>query len=736
MTIELSPEEIRETAIYRDWGMTDAEYAKVQEILGGRLPNFTECGMYAVMWSEHCCYKNSKPVLKKFPTTGKQVLMGPGEGAGVVDIGDGLAVVFKAESHNHPSYVEPYEGAATGSGGIIRDIFSMGARPIAILDSLRFGQIDNAHTRHIMDQVVAGIAGYGNCIGIPTVGGEVAFDESYTGNPLVNVLCVGLIEQKNIQKGQAKGVGNSIFYVGAKTGRDGIHGASFASKTFGSGNETQRSAVQVGDPFMEKLLLEACIEVINEHGDVLVGIQDMGAAGLVSSTSEMASKAGSGMILNLDNVPQRETEMIPYEMMLSESQERMVLCVKEGHEQEIIDVFKKYELDAVNIGEVTDDGFYTLYHKGEMVAKVPVDSLAEDAPVYYRESQVPARIAEFDALPKWTPEFDDVNDVFKKLLAQPTIASKRSIYETYDSRVMTNTVVAPGSDAAVLRVRGTRKALAMTTDCNARYLYLDPEKGGAIAVAEAARNIVASGGKPLAITDCLNFGNPEKPEQFWELTTAADGISRACLALDTPVISGNVSLYNETSGTAILPTPMIGMVGLIADTDDITTQAFKQAGDVIVLIGDTGDDFSGSEIQKMLTGEISGTVTFDLDAEKKNQDFVLTAIKSGLIQSAHDLSEGGLAVALAESAFDGEFGVDVSAELTNEQLFSETQGRFVISVKFDAIEKLEKLAFDSSVKFDRLGEVTGDGVLSINGISVKTDEALKIYENALPELMK
>ncbi|AYG00015.1 phosphoribosylformylglycinamidine synthase subunit PurL [Lactococcus allomyrinae] len=737
MTVELSPEQIRETKIYREWGLTDEEYLKIKdEILGGRLPNFTETGMYAVMWSEHCCYKNSKPVLRKFPTTGPQVLMGPGEGAGVVDIGDGQAVVFKAESHNHPSYVEPYEGAATGSGGIIRDIFSMGARPIAILDSLRFGQIDNAHTRHIVDQVVAGIAGYGNCIGIPTVGGEVAFDESYTGNPLVNVLCVGLIDQKDIQKGQAKGVGNSVFYVGAKTGRDGIHGASFASKEFGSGSETQRSAVQVGDPFMEKLLLEACIEVIQKHGDILVGIQDMGAAGLVSSTSEMASKAGSGLRLNLDDVPQREIGMIPYEMMLSESQERMVLCVKKGHEQEIVDLFKKYDLDAVNIGKVTNDGYYTLYHKGQLVAHVPVDSLAEDAPVYYREAKVPARIARFADEAKYMPVISDATKIFKKLLAQPTIASKRSIYETYDSRVMTNTVVAPGSDAAVLRVRGTKKALAMTTDCNARYLYLDPEKGGAIAVAEAARNIVASGGKPLAITDCLNFGNPEKPEQFWELTTAADGISRACLALDTPVISGNVSLYNETNGSAILPTPMIGMVGLIEDTDHITTQDFKVAGDVIYLIGTTDDDFAGSELQKMLTGEISGTIDFDLDAEKRNQDLVLTAIKSGLVQSAHDLSEGGLAIALAESAFAGNLGMAVKFDGTDAQLFSETQGRFILSISADKTADFEKLAADSSVIFDRIGEVTDSAVLNINDISVSSDDALAIYENALPELMK
>jgi phosphoribosylformylglycinamidine synthase len=757
MTVELTPEQIRDTKAYREWGMTDDEYARVCNDILHRLPNFTEAGMYAVMWSEHCCYKNSKPVLRKFPTTGPQVIMGPGEGAGIVDIGDNLAVVFKAESHNHPSYVEPFQGAATGSGGIIRDIFSMGARPIAILDSLRFGQLDNPKTRRLAEQVVAGIAEYGNCIGIPTVGGETAFDESYAGNPLVNVLCVGLIEQQHIQKGQAKGIGNAIFYVGAKTGRDGIHGASFASKEFGSGNETQRSAVQVGDPFMEKLLLEACLELIDDHGDILVGIQDMGAAGLVSSSAEMASKAGSGLRLDLDNVPQRETGMIPYEMMLSESQERMLLCVAKGHEDEVVALFKKYDLDAVDIGEVTDDGMYTLYHHGEIVANVPVDSLAEDAPVYYREAQEPARVAQFAAdgaeNGKYVPLIGDARDMFKRIIAQPTIASKRSIYETYDSRVMTNTVVAPGSDAAVLRVRGTDKALAMTTDCNARYLYLNPEVGGAIAVAEAARNIVASGGRPLAITDCLNFGDPGNKEHFWELSTAADGISEACRALDTPVISGNVSLYNETNGSAILPTPMIGMVGLIEKLDDITTQDFKSVGDAIYLIGSTGDDFAGSEIQKMLTGEIAGALQFDLAAEKKNQDFVLRAIQAGLVSSAHDLSEGGLAVALAESAicsFDNEcennpgepecgYGINAEFAGTVAQLFSETQGRFVLSVSRETLKDFEALALELGAPIARLGEVTGDGIINLRAsdgeFSIATHEARDIYEGALPCLM-
>ena len=647
--LEPTPEQVKESKIYREWGLTDEEYGTICDKILHRLPNYTETGLFAVMWSEHCSYKNSKPVLRKFPTTGPQVLQGPGEGAGIVDIGDGQAVVFKAESHNHPSAVEPYEGAATGVGGIIRDIFSMGARPIAILDSLRFGELDNERTKHIFEEVVAGISGYGNCIGIPTVGGETVFDPCYRGNPLVNAMCVGLIDQKDMQKGQAAGVGNSIMYVGAKTGRDGIHGATFASEEFKEEEEAQRSAVQVGDPFMEKLLMEACLECIYDYSDALIGIQDMGAAGLVSSSSEMASKAGSGLLLNLDDVPQRETEMTPYEMMLSESQERMLLCIKKGEEQRIVDLFKKYELDAVVIGEVTDDGMYRLSHAGKVVAELPVDALAEDAPVYYKPTAVPARIAAFAAMENYKPVFTSAQDTLVALLQQATLASKKSVYDTYDSMVRTSTVVGPGSDAAVVRVRGTKKAIAMTTDCNGRYLYLNPEIGGQIAVAEAARNIVASGGKPLAITDCLNYGNPDKPEIFWELSTSADGISEACRQLDTPVISGNVSLYNETDGEAVYPTPMIGMVGLIEDLAHITTQAFKAAGDRIVLIGETKADFNGSELQKMELGKIEGKLMdFDLAVEKENQANVLKAIKAGLIESAHDLSEGGLAVGLME----------------------------------------------------------------------------------------
>ena len=735
---EPTAEEIKKKRIYAEWGLTDEEYRMIEEDILGRMPNYTETGLFSVMWSEHCSYKNSKPVLRKFPTSGPHVLQGPGEGAGIVDIGDGLAVVFKAESHNHPSAVEPYEGAATGVGGIIRDIFSMGARPIALLDSLRFGELDNPKTKYLLEEVVAGIGGYGNCIGIPTVGGEIAFDPCYEGNPLVNAMCVGLIEHKDIQKGQADGVGNSIMYVGAKTGRDGIHGATFASEEFSQEEEQQRSAVQVGDPFMEKLLLEACLELILHHSDSLVGIQDMGAAGLVSSSAEMASKAGSGLILTLDEVPQRETGMTPYEMMLSESQERMLICVKSGEEEKIQELFQKYDLDAVTIGKVTDDGQYRLYHQGKEVANLPVDALAEDAPVYHKEMKEPARIAVFQQLAPYQPVIEEPGQVLLDLLQQPTIASKRSVYETYDSQVQTNTVVCPGSDAAVMRVRGTNKALAMTTDCNARYLYLDPKVGGQIAVAEAARNIIASGGRPLAITDCLNYGSPDKPEVFWELSTSADGIAAACETLGTPVISGNVSLYNETDGQAIYPTPMIGMVGLIEDHEHITTQEFKKSGDLIYILGKTFADFDGSELQKMQLGRIEGVIrNFDLAVEKKNQELVLTAIQNGLIESAHDCSEGGLAIALAESAFKYQLGLSVQFGLPSAQLFAETQSRFVLTVAPENQTRFEEMMGDAAVL---AGKVTDEAIIEISAtdgqIKIETAVARKCWEDAIVCLMK
>lgn len=734
----MTPEEVKESKIYQEWGLKDSEYEYIADSILGRLPNYTETGLFAVMWSEHCSYKNSKPVLKHFPTSNQHVLQGPGEGAGIVDIGDGLAVVFKAESHNHPSAVEPYEGAATGVGGIIRDIFSMGARPIAMLNSLRFGEIETNRTKYLIEKVVAGIGGYGNSIGIPTVGGEIAFDACYEGNPLVNAMCVGLIKHEDIQKGQAKGVGNPIMYVGAKTGRDGIHGATFASVEFVEGEEQQRSAVQVGDPFMEKCLMEACLDLILNHSDCLVGIQDMGAAGLVSSSSEMASKAGSGLELYLDDVPQRETEMTPYEMMLSESQERMLLCIKKGKEQQVIELFESYGLDAVTIGHVTDDKRYKLFFQGEKVADIPVDSLAEDAPVYHNEQEKPKRIIEFEKQEAYKPEIKDFKQTTLSILAQPTIASKQSLYETYDSQVRTNTVVGPGSDAAVLRVRGTQKALAMTTDCNARYLYLDPKEGGKMAVSEAARNIVASGARPLAITDCLNFGSPEKPEGFYELDQAARGIAQACEAFDTPVISGNVSLYNETNNQSIYPTPMIGMVGVVEDLSHVTTQDFKEASDLIYVLGETNADFSGSEIQKLLTGKISGAISaVDLEEEVFIQAKLLQAIQSGYVKSAHDCAEGGLLISVIESTFGNGLGVDIKTNLATELVFAETSGRFVVSVLPE-----DKDAFESVLKKDAtlLGKVTNDGVIKVStaddSLELPVAKAKEVWEEAIPCLMK
>ncbi|KON85625.1 phosphoribosylformylglycinamidine synthase [Sporosarcina globispora] len=736
LSFKPSPEQLKAQKVYKEMGLSDDEFAMIEKIIG-RLPNYTEIGLFSVMWSEHCSYKNSKPVLSKFPTTGEKVLQGPGEGAGIVDIGDGQAVVFKIESHNHPSAIEPYQGAATGVGGIIRDVFSMGARPVALLNSLRFGELDSPRVRYLFKEVVAGIAGYGNCIGIPTVGGEVQFDSSYEGNPLVNAMCVGLIDHKDIKKGQAHGVGNTVMYVGAKTGRDGIHGATFASEELTDQSEAKRPAVQVGDPFMEKLLLEACLELV--QSDALVGIQDMGAAGLTSSSAEMASKAGSGIEMNLDLVPQRETGMTAYEMMLSESQERMLIVVKKGREQEIVDLFSKYGLEAVSIGKVTDDKMLRLTHQGEVVAELPVDALAEDAPVYHKPSREPEYFREFQAMENEIPAVEDYKETLVKLLQQPTIASKEYVYDQYDYMVRTNTVVAPGSDAAVIRIRGTRKGLAMTTDCNSRYMYLDPETGGKIAVAEAARNIVCSGGEPLAITDNLNFGNPEKPEIFWQIEKAADGISEACRTLNTPVIGGNVSLYNETNGTAIYPTPVIGMVGLLEDIDNVTTQAFKAAGDLIYLVGETKDEFGGSELQKMTYGKIFGKAPeLDLAKEEKAQAQILKAIRSGLVASAHDVAEGGLAVAAAESLIGSKgLGADVKVTgNTTSALFSESQSRFLLSVKNENQE-----AFESLVDAALIGKVTDAPVLNIsNEEGLLLSEQVEVFEQAwkgaIPCLLK
>ncbi|MBU7455575.1 phosphoribosylformylglycinamidine synthase subunit PurL [Leuconostoc fallax] len=739
MANEATPEQVRDHKIYEQWGLTEKEYALIVKTIG-RLPNYTETGIFSGMWSEHVSYKKSKPALRKFWSQNDRVLQGPGEGAGILDIGDNQAVVFKAESHNHPSFVEPYEGAATGVGGILRDIFSMGAQPIAILDSLRFGELENSRTKHIVDGVIAGIAGYGNAIGIPTVGGEISFDDVYAGNPLVNVMAVGLMDQAAMQVGQAKGVGNSIIYVGAKTGRDGINGATFASAEFSSEAASDRSAVQVGDPFLEKLVMDATLRVIREHADKVVGIQDMGAAGLVSSSSEMAAKAGMGIDLNLDLVPQREANMTPYELMLSESQERMLLVVTKGQEKAVMDIFQDMDLDAVIIGQVTDDGRYRLRFMDEVVADVDVEFLTnppkQDLPQTKPQRLLSAHQEQF------VPDVVDATATLKQLLAQPTIASKAELFRHFDSQVRADTVVKPGGDAAVVRIRGTKKALAMTTDVNARYLYLNPRIGAKMAVAEAARNIVATGALPIGITDGLNFGSPDNPDVYYELHESVEGITEIAKQLNTPIISGNVSLYNETDGTAIYPTPMIGMVGLIEDNRYITTSFFKKPGDVIYLIGDTQDSFNGSEIQKLQTQQISGQLfEFDEQAEIANQGFVLDAIHAGLIESAHDLSEGGLAVSLVESAIKNNLGIDATFAGSTSQLFAETAGRFIVSVAASNVKTFEALVQNHDVSVSEIGEVTATDLINIGTdqgqvIALPVATAKDIYLHSISEMMK
>jgi phosphoribosylformylglycinamidine synthase len=708
---------IRDRKLYREMGLTDEEFERVVRCLG-RLPNWTETGIYSVMWSEHCSYKNSKPLLKRFPVDGPRVLQGPGEGAGVIDIGDGQAVVFKIESHNHPSAVEPFQGAATGVGGIIRDVFSMGARPVALLNSLRFGSLDQPRVRYLFGQVVAGIAHYGNLVGIPTVGGEVCFDPRYEGNPLVNAMCVGILDHKDLQKGVAAGEGNPVIYVGASTGRDGIHGATFASEELSEASEEKRPSVQVGDPFKEKLLLEACLEMVKEN--LLVGIQDMGAAGLTCSSAEMAAKGHVGMVLDLDRVPQREAEMTPYEMMLSESQERMLLVVEKGREDEVKRICDKWGLTFAVVGRVTGDDRLRLLHKGGEVADIPVQTLT-DAPVYVREGKEPDY---YRAFATFDPEVEladlDPRKALMKVLASPTVASKRWVYRQYDHMVRTSTAVRPGSDAAVIVLRGTDKALAMCTDGNGRYVYLDPKQGGAIAVAEAARNVVCSGAEPLGITDCLNFGNPEKPEIYWQLAGAIDGMSEACRVLGTPVVGGNVSLYNETKGQAVLPTPVVGMVGLIRRREHITTQDFKNDGDVVFLLGETKAELGGSELQQVITGRIAGRPpAIRLEEEKRLQDAVLEAIRRGWVSSAHDLSEGGLAVALAESCITGGRGaeMDIQTDLSTVAfLFSESQSRVLLSASPEWAEELEGFLQSRGVPCARIGRVGGERLqVRLNG---------------------
>jgi len=691
-------------------GLKDDEYARIVEILG-REPTLTELGLFSVMWSEHCSYKSSRVHLKTLPTTGPRVLEGPGENAGAVDIGDGMAAVFKIESHNHPSFIEPYQGAATGVGGIIRDIFTMGARPVALMNSLRFGPLDEPNNRRILSGVVAGIGGYGNSIGIATVGGEVMFDETYSGNPLVNVFCLGLVKADGIVRAKASGVGNPVYYLGAKTGRDGIHGATMASAEFDEASAEKRPAVQVGDPFMEKLLLEACLELMKS--DAVVAVQDMGAAGLTCSTAECGARGGVGIEIDVSLVPVRETGMTPYEIMLSESQERMLLVVKKGREAEVERIFEKWDLHAAKIGEVTGDGLLRVKNQGEVVAEVPASALADDAPVYHRPFAEPASQAELRTMPA-PGAAPAPRDAFLQLLSSPGIASKQWIYRQYDSMVRTNTLVPAGAGAGVVRVKGTSRALATSVDGNGRYCLLDPYVGAQLAVAEAARNVACAGGQPIGVTNCLNFGNPERPEIMWQFAEAVRGIGDACRALDLPVTGGNVSLYNETDGKAVLPTPVIGVLGVIDDASRVQSRVFPGEELDIVLLGSTKDEFGGSEYQKTLHGIIRGVPpALDLDRERALQSLLVEAASKGWTRSAHDCADGGFAVTLAECCFGSGGGatVDLAAPEAGDPvaaaLFSETASRAVVTAATGQIDTLLERAKALNVPAAVIGRTGG-----------------------------
>ncbi len=744
-------------------GVTAEEYQRIQKNLG-RDPNITELGIFSVMWSEHCSYKSSKVHLKRLPTSGKLVVQGPGENAGVVDIGDGLVAAFKIESHNHPSYVEPFQGATTGVGGILRDIFTMGARPIAILDSLRFGEIratkqtteqEAANNRRILDGVIQGVAHYGNCFGVPTVGGEVVFEPCYLQNPLVNALALGIARKEDLFFARAKGTGNPVIYVGAKTGRDGIHGASLlASAEFTEQSQQKRPNVQVGDPFVEKLLLEACLEAMKTGA--VIAIQDMGAAGLTCSTCEMASRGGTGIEIDLAKVPQRETGMTPYEIMLSESQERMLLVAEKGREQEVLQVFKKWGLDATVVGEVTDGERLVVRDHGRVVAEIPAHPLAEDGPVYHRPIAKPNTRQETDN--DWFPfakEGSDLSANFLELLASPTIASKGWITEQYDTMVRTNTLAGPGaSDAAVVRVKETKRALALATDGNGRWSHLDPRVGAMHAVAEAARNVAASGARPIAATNCLNFGSPEKPEVMWQFSEAIDGLGEASIALDTPITGGNVSFYNETLGKSIYPTPTIGMLGLIEDAKNVQKIAFRAAGDVIVLLdGETvtlerrfNEEFSSSEYSKVLGGIVAGQPpAINLHAERRLIELLVSLAETGKVHSTHDLSDGGLAVAVAESCFAARgLGAEIQLEGSapaEYQLFGEAGARAILSLAPEEAAAIKQLADAQKVRVREIGKVTRDNQVRIQhkGLTVVSAgvESLKdTWANSIERALK
>jgi phosphoribosylformylglycinamidine synthase len=742
--------------------LTLEEYARILELLG-REPSLVELGIFSVMWSEHCSYKSSRVHLKRLPTKGERVIVPPGENAGVVDVGDGWCAAFKVESHNHPSFIEPFQGAATGVGGILRDIFTMGARPIAALNSLRFGSLDNAQhgrrNRALLAGVVAGIAHYGNAFGVPTIGGEVAFDDAYALNPLVNAFALGLVRRDQIFFGVASGIGNPILYVGAKTGRDGIHGATMASAEFDEEALEKRPTVQVGDPFLEKLLLEACLEAM--RSGAVAGIQDMGAAGLTSSSCEMAARAGTGIELNLSLVPQREQNMTAYEMLLSESQERMLIVAHSGREREVVDIFRKWELDAVVIGRVREGHSMRVIHNDEVVADIPVSALADEAPRYERpmkaqESRVrnPEHgVKDENALSAFDSGLQ--NEVLMRLMATPNIASKQWVYRQYDHMVRTNTAVLPGADAAVVRIKETRRALAMTLDGNGRYCAAAPREGARLIVAEAARNVVCVGARPLAITNCLNFASPERPEVMWSFSEVIDGMAEACEALGTPVVSGNVSFYNETEGRGILPTPVIGMVGLVEDVRRIVQQGFKAAGDLVVLLGETREELSISEYAATIMGRSTeqmlsaGRVpVLNMERELAVQRATLRAIEAGLVHSAHDCSDGGLAVAVAECCFSSlnRAAVGADLDLPGEvsmiaRLFAESPSRIIISLEESALAALQEIAAAAGCKLAVLGRTTDDERLRLRAdgqevVNLPVRELETAWRSALQEGMR
>jgi phosphoribosylformylglycinamidine synthase subunit PurL len=720
--------------------LSENEYERILSILG-REPNLVELGIFSAMWSEHCSYKSSRVHLKKFPTTGPRVIQGPGENAGIVDIGGGLAVAFKMESHNHPSFIEPYQGAATGVGGILRDIFTMGARPIASLNSLRFGELSAPRMRHLVDGVVRGIAGYGNCMGIPTVGGETTFHPAYNGNILVNVMNAGVVRKDRIFLGRAEGAGNPVVYVGSKTGRDGIHGATMASEEF-AGDETKqkRPTVQVGDPFTEKLLLEACLELFET--DAVVGIQDMGAAGLTSSAFEMAGRAGSGVELDLSKVPVREAGMTPYEIMLSESQERMLLVARRDRLEKVFEIFRKWDLDAAEIGRVTDSGRVVLFFEGKIVTDLPAEPLSAQAPLYDRPRAAPRPPPE----PRWPaePEPSDYGACLRRILSSPNVAEKSWIWTQYDHMVGTNTVERPGGDAALVRVKGTSKALALKSNVNPFFCALDPFRGAALAVAEAARSIACTGARPLAITDCLNFGNPEKPEVMGQFEAAVRGISDACRELEIPVVSGNVSFYNETDGRAIPPTPTVGMVGLIEDVEKRVRVPFRREGDVVALLGETRDELGGSEFLRVIRSRDEGPCPEpDLAGEKRLIELLLSLADAGVLSSAHDLSEGGLAVAAAECVMKSGLGAEIAlgADLRpSSLLFGETPGRALVTADPGRKNELEKAAEKASVPCRTLGRVEGERLRLSSGSKVLLDESVAsladLWSNAFARAME